>query len=71
MYGATPGKMALGLKIVRPDGGPISAGRAVGRYFAEILSALTLMIGYMMAGWDSEKRALHDRIADTRVIKTR
>jgi uncharacterized RDD family membrane protein YckC len=71
LYGATPGKMALGLKIIRPDGGPISAGRAIGRYFAEILSALTLMIGYMMAGWDSEKRALHDRIADTRVIKTR
>jgi hypothetical protein len=30
-----------------------------------------LCIGYMMAGWDDQKRALHDRLADTRVIQTR
>lgn len=68
--GATPGKMALGLKVVRPDGGPITAGRAAGRYFAKIVSSMTLTIGYIMAGFDSQKRALHDMICDTRVIKT-
>jgi uncharacterized RDD family membrane protein YckC len=68
-YGATPGKMALDLKVIRPDGGPISLGRAVGRYFAKIVSGIILMIGYIMAGFDSEKRALHDLICDTRVIK--
>ncbi|HXM44670.1 MAG TPA: RDD family protein [Bryobacteraceae bacterium] len=31
-FGATPGKMALDLKVVRPDGSPISLGRAVGRF---------------------------------------
>jgi uncharacterized RDD family membrane protein YckC len=67
-FGATPGKMALSLKIVRPDGEPISFARALGRFFAEKLSGLILCVGYMMAGWDEEKRALHDRIADTRVI---
>jgi uncharacterized RDD family membrane protein YckC len=67
-FGATPGKMALKLKIVRPDGEPIGYSRAFGRYFAELLSGLILWVGYMMAGWDEEKRALHDRIADTRVI---
>jgi uncharacterized RDD family membrane protein YckC len=70
-FGATPGKMALGLKVVRADGGPVSVGQSIGRYFAEILSGITLGIGYMMAGWDSEKRALHDRICETRVIRTR
>jgi uncharacterized RDD family membrane protein YckC len=70
-YGATPGKMALGLKIITPDGGPISLGRAIGRYFSLILSSITLLIGFMMAGWDSEKRSLHDRLAGTRVIRTR
>lgn len=69
--GATPGKMVLGLKVVRPDGGPVSLGRAVGRYFAKILSAIVLLIGYIMAGFDPEKRALHDRLVDTRVIKKR
>jgi uncharacterized RDD family membrane protein YckC len=27
------------------------------------------MIGYIMAGFDSQKRALHDLLCDTRVIK--
>jgi uncharacterized RDD family membrane protein YckC len=67
--GATPGKMALDLKVVRPDGGPVSLGRAVGRYFAKIVSGIILGIGYIMAGFDSQKRALHDMICDTRVIK--
>jgi uncharacterized RDD family membrane protein YckC len=70
-FGATPGKMALGLKVVRPDGGPIDVGRAIGRYFAKMLSAIILMIGYIMAGFDSQKRALHDMICDTRVIRVR
>jgi len=70
-FGATPGKMALGLKVITPDGGPVSVGRAIGRYFGTVLSGLILGIGFMMAGWDDEKRALHDRICGTRVIKTR
>jgi uncharacterized RDD family membrane protein YckC len=67
--GATPGKMALGLKVVRPNGGPVSLGRAVGRYFAKWLSSMTLGIGYIIAGFDAEKRAMHDMIVDTRVVK--
>jgi uncharacterized RDD family membrane protein YckC len=51
------------------DGGKVSYGRAVGRHFAKYLSSFTLGIGYIMAGIDDEKRALHDRICNTRVIK--
>jgi uncharacterized RDD family membrane protein YckC len=69
--GATPGKMVFGLRVVRPDGGPVSLGRAVGRYFAKILSAIIFLIGYIMAAFDREKRALHDMIVDTRVIRRR
>jgi len=69
--GATPGKMALGLKVVRPNGGPVDVGRAFGRYFAKILSGLILCIGYIMIGFDGEKRGLHDMICDTRVIRIR
>lgn len=69
--GATPGKLALGLKIVRPDGDRVTYLRAFGRYFAEILSSIILFIGYIMAAFDEEKRALHDRICDTRVVKSR
>ena len=69
--GATPGKMALGLKVTRADGGPISAGLAVGRFFAKILSSLTLCIGFLIAAFDREKRSLHDHICGTRVVYTR
>ena len=68
-FGATPGKMALGLKVVRPDGTAITYGRALGRSLAEMLSSFILGIGYLMIAFDGEKRSLHDRIADTRVIK--
>jgi uncharacterized RDD family membrane protein YckC len=70
-YDATPGKLALGLKLIRPDGSRLSTGRIVGRFFSEYISLMTLYIGYIMAGFDQEKRALHDRICDTRVIKAK
>jgi uncharacterized RDD family membrane protein YckC len=67
--GATPGKMALGLKVVDEHGGPIGFGRATGRFFGKILSGIVCMIGYIMAAFDEEKRALHDRLCNTRVVK--
>jgi len=68
-YGATPGKMACGLVVVTTDGGKVSYALAVGRYFAKVLSVLTIYIGYIMAAFDPQKRALHDRICGTRVIR--
>ena len=68
-YGATPGKMACRLQVVTAEGGKVSYGRACGRYFAEILSGMILLLGYIMAAFDDEKRTLHDRICDTRVIR--
>ena len=70
-YGATLGKMACGLKVVAPDGTPISYGRAFGRAWAEILSGMICDIGYIIAAFDIEKRSLHDHIANTRVIRVR
>jgi len=67
-FGATPGKMACGLKVVNPDGSYVSKGKAVGRFFAEFINAFTLTIGYIMAAFDDEKRSLHDRICNTRVV---
>lgn len=68
-YSATLGKMACGLKVVRPDGEKISYARACARFFAEFLSSIILGIGYLMVAFDEERRALHDRICDTRVVK--
>ena len=70
-HGATPGKMALGLRVIRADGGPLSPMLALARHFAEWISGIIFLIGYIMAGFDPEKRALHDRICETRVIYSR
>jgi uncharacterized RDD family membrane protein YckC len=69
--GATPGKMAVSIKVIRADNGPISGGLAFGRYLCYMLDAMILYIGFIMAGFDPEKRALHDRICNTRVIYTK
>lgn len=68
-YAATPGKMVCGLKIIRSDGEKVGYARALGRQFAEVLSALILSAGYIMAAFNDEKKTLHDIICDTRVVK--
>ncbi|MBW6508802.1 MAG: zinc-ribbon domain-containing protein [Desulfuromonadales bacterium] len=68
--GQTPGKMVLRIKVVRQDGSPISYGRAAFREVpAKFLSGIIFGIGYLMVIFDEQKRALHDRLADTYVIK--
>lgn len=68
-YGATPGKMACKLKVVVEDGGQVTYLRALGRHFAKWLSSMILAIGFIMAAFDDQKRTLHDRICETRVIR--
>jgi len=68
-YGQTVGKMLMGVKVIRDDGSEVSFGRALGRWFSYILSSITLYIGYFMAGWNREKKALHDYVVDTKVIR--
>ena len=67
-FGATPGKMVCRLRVVGPDHTRLTYTRALARHFAGMLSLLTLLIGYLIAAFDSEKRALHDHICNTRVV---
>lgn len=69
--GATVGKMAVGLKVVTGQGNRLSFANATGRFFAKIISALLLCIGFIMVAFTDRKRGLHDMIADTLVIKAR
>ena len=74
--GATLGKMACGLKVARSDGRSLGWGVSFGRFFMwnvvtsgiPYLNFVLMLISGIMAGTDSEKRALHDRVCDTRVI---
>ena len=65
---ATPGKKVLNLRVTDLDGQRISFGRASGRFFGKIISSLTMMIGYIMAGFTERRQALHDMIAGTLVL---
>ena len=64
----TLGKMALGIKVTDLNGNRIGFGKATGRYFGKILSAITLCIGYMMAGFTEKKQGLHDMMAGCLVV---
>lgn len=66
---ATPGKLALGLRVTDMQGQRIGFGRATGRYFGKILSGVILDIGYMMAGWTGRKQGLHDLMAGCLVVR--
>lgn len=68
--GQTPGKMALRIKVIRTTGEEIGYGRAFVREVpGKFLSGILLGIGYLMVAFDRRKQGLHDRIADTYVIK--
>jgi len=67
-FRGSPGKLICRIQVLNPDMTQISIPKSIGRYFARILSTIPLLIGFMMAGWNREKKALHDIIASTRVV---
>ncbi len=67
---ATPGKMALNIKIVNAyDGGKLSVGQIIGRYFAYLPAMLVLFIGIIWVAFDKRKQGWHDKLAGTVVIR--
>ena len=66
---ATLGKRLLGLKVVRVDGGPVPPGRALIRAVGKLLFCVTSVVGAAVAAADPRKRALHDLLAGTLVVR--
>ena len=67
--GATPGKMAIGAKIVDArTGGAPSTRTLVLRFVAYIVSMLPLCLGFLWIAFDRRKQGFHDKIAKTVVI---
>ena len=67
-FQATIGKKALGIVVTDLAGNRISFGRANGRYFAKLVSAMSLGIGFIMVGITTHKQGLHDKIANCLVM---
>lgn len=67
---ATLGKQAVNIRVGDENGHRISFLNATGRYFAKILSAAILLIGFIMVIFDSKKQGLHDKLANTYVFES-
>jgi len=68
-WGQTPGKMAVRIKIVRTNGAPIGVGGSIVRYIGYFVSSIILLIGFLWIAFDRRKQGIHDKIADTYVVK--
>src|SRR5207302_1425087 len=59
-WGQTVGKMAMGIKVVSPDGSAVTPGQAWMRSFIEMLLAGCCYVTYIVAFFNKDKCALHD-----------
>ncbi|WP_017590710.1 RDD family protein [Nocardiopsis ganjiahuensis] len=78
-WGRTIGKMLVGIKVVNAaDGGKLTQGQVIGRSAFFCLPQSVPCLGHLFSAiesmvvlGDDRGRALHDRVARTRVIRTR
>lgn len=70
LRGQTPGKMALGIKVVNARGDrPGLGGAALREILGKLISTIVLCIGFLWIAWDKNKQGWHDWIASTYVVK--
>lgn len=68
--GQTVGKKVLNIRTVdMRTGQPIGTGRAIGRFFARIISGLLCGLGYLWMLWDDQSQCWHDKIVSTYVVE--
>jgi uncharacterized RDD family membrane protein YckC len=69
--GQTVGKRVMNIRVYDLRvGGPIGTGRAIGRYFARIISAIPCLLGYFWMLWDKERQCWHDKLVGSVVVPT-
>ena len=71
-FGATLGKMALGMRVTDADGNRPGFGAVVMReVVGKIVSALVILIGFFWILVDDRRQGWHDKIGGTFVVKAR
>lgn len=71
MIEETPGKAALGLRVVRTNGQRMTVWRSIVRSLAYWVSALPLFLGFLWILVDDKRQGWHDKLADTCVVYVR
>jgi uncharacterized RDD family membrane protein YckC len=67
--GQTIGKMVMGLRVIKTDGTPIADAEAVIRYVGYLINTPLLLLGWLLAFIDDGRQGLHDKLANTYVVK--
>jgi uncharacterized RDD family membrane protein YckC len=65
----TPGKMAMRMQVVDDSGGRLQPDTAILRYLVFFVTSPLFIVSYLLAASDPQRRAIHDRVAKTRVVK--
>jgi len=69
---ATPGKMALSLRVVdAATGNTLTAAQSIGRYLGYYVSMLPLFLGIIWVAFDKRKQGWHDKLAGTVVVRSK
>ncbi len=67
--GQTPGKRAMGVRVVRLDGHPVTWWHAFERAGGYAAGLATGTLGFAQIYWDANRQAIHDKVAGTVVIR--
>ena len=67
--GGSIGKLATGIRVRRKDYGKVNLEDTTIRLVGKLISTLIFFIGYLIALFDKKRQSLHDKIANTLVVK--
>ncbi len=69
--GQTPGKFALGIRVMKADGSDINDVDAVIRAIGYHVSSMLFGLGFIWALFDKNNQSWHDKMARTFVVRCR
>lgn len=69
LSGKTPGQKLVRIRVVHRAGGPVGPGRAVVRLAGTALGLVPGGLGSLWMAFDREKRAFHDYLTGTYVVR--
>lgn len=69
IFSSTLGKKIMGIIVLHENGHQLKLGKANLRSFLRLFSIAILFIGVLMIPFDNQRRSLHDRLLQTRVVK--
>lgn len=68
-YQGSLGKIALGIKVTGLHGERLAFSQALLRNLSKFISWIIFCVGFAMIVFDQRKQGLHDKIADTYVVR--